>query len=88
MEENKKKVNVVTLLQKAGLTSHDQAVDPEQLRGVVVGLYFSAHWCAQRRSHFHQSSAFCKTSERLCVSLSILLKTLAGAHHAGNSPLC
>ena len=48
MEENQKRVNVVTLFQKAGLTSHDVAVDPEQLRGVVVGLYFSAHWYAQR----------------------------------------
>ena len=40
-------MNVVTLLQKAGLHSHESAVDPEQLRDVVVGLYFSAHWCAQ-----------------------------------------
>ncbi|CAL5223492.1 g6018 [Coccomyxa viridis] len=45
MEEDKREVNVVTLFQKAGLQSHDSSVDPEELRGVVVGLYFSAHWC-------------------------------------------
>ena len=51
MEDNKRKVDVVTLFQKAGLVSHDSAVDPEQLRGIVVGLYFSAHWYAQRVIH-------------------------------------
>ena len=48
MNQGKREVNVVTLLQKTGLESHESAVDPEQLRDVILGLYFSAHWYAQR----------------------------------------
>lgn len=55
MEDNKRKVDVVALFEKAGLESHNAAVDPGQLRGVVVGLYFSAHWYAQRLIHVPQA---------------------------------
>lgn len=44
MGERQERMNVVTLLQKTGLESHGPAADPEELKELVVGFYFSAHW--------------------------------------------
>lgn len=44
MGESQERINVVTLLQKTGLESQGGPVDPEELKEVVVGFYFSAHW--------------------------------------------
>ena len=89
MEAEKRKVNVVMLFQKTGLESHDSAVDPEQLRSVVVGLYFSAHWCAQSLMRLPQATcALMIRSGDFLYCLYSLLTSPAGVHHAGSSPLC
>ena len=88
MEEDKRKVNVITLFQKAGLQNHESAVDPEQLTGVVLGLYFSAHWCAQRPIHLRQTVRPDELLEEPSSSLQSIMTAPAGAPHAGSSLLC
>ena len=44
MEEAKRHINLLTLLQKTGLENHGALINAELLKDTVVGFYFSAHW--------------------------------------------